>query len=71
MHRRTDVQDIYNSVTDALLKNAERKFVSAEMAFFERWWQDQLPPRRNSVRRLIRRGQYNQQTALELTFGTI
>ncbi|KAK8774563.1 hypothetical protein V5799_010907 [Amblyomma americanum] len=47
------VQDIYSSVTDALHKSRDRKYVSAETAFFERWWQEQLPPRRTSVRKLI------------------
>ncbi|KAH7982627.1 hypothetical protein HPB52_006179 [Rhipicephalus sanguineus] len=51
------VQDIYSSVTAALHKSRDRKYVSAETAFFERWWQDQLPPRRNSVRKLIQLGQ--------------
>lgn len=51
------VQDIYSSVTTALHKSRDRKYVSAETAFFERWWQDQLPPRRKSVRKLIQQGQ--------------
>lgn len=51
------VQEIYSSVTAALHKSRDRKYVSAETAFFERWWQDQLPPRRNSVRKLIQQGQ--------------
>ncbi|XP_077531973.1 lysosomal alpha-mannosidase-like isoform X2 [Haemaphysalis longicornis] len=51
------VQEIYSSVTAALQKSRDRKYVSAETAFFERWWQDQLPPRRNSVRKLVLQGQ--------------
>lgn len=50
------MQRIYTSVTDALLKSRDRKYVSAEVAFFDRWWQDQLPPRRISVRQLVRQG---------------
>lgn len=51
------VQEIYSSVTAALQKSRDRKYVSAETVFFERWWQDQLPPRRNSVRKLVLEGQ--------------
>ncbi|XP_064457872.1 lysosomal alpha-mannosidase-like isoform X2 [Ornithodoros turicata] len=51
------VLDIYNSLTNSLTKNPERKYSAAEMAYFMRWWEEQLPPKKITVRNLIQQGQ--------------
>eukprot|EP01100_Stratorugosa_tubuloviscum_P014870 TRINITY_DN81_c0_g2_i1.p1 TRINITY_DN81_c0_g2~~TRINITY_DN81_c0_g2_i1.p1 ORF type:complete len:1006 (+),score=459.80 TRINITY_DN81_c0_g2_i1:78-3095(+) len=51
------VQYILDSVIVALEQNPERKFVYVEIAFFQRWWDEQDEPTKTLVRSLVARGQ--------------
>ncbi|CAA0412387.1 unnamed protein product [Arabidopsis thaliana] len=51
------VRNVLDSVVDSLLRDPNRKFVFAEMAFFTRWWEEQSPERQEQVRRLVKSGQ--------------
>lgn len=51
------VRYILDTVTDALEKDPNRRFSYAEMAFFSRWWEEQTPEKKESVRRLVKNKQ--------------
>ncbi|KAL0543429.1 hypothetical protein IC582_018525 [Cucumis melo] len=51
------VQNVLDSVVDSLLRDSNRKFVFAEMAFFQRWWSQQNPTVQKRVRELVEDGQ--------------
>lgn len=53
-----EVQYIYDTVVTCLLENPQRKFISVEMAFFERWWNEQTEQRKNDTRFLVQNGQF-------------
>jgi hypothetical protein len=52
-----NVRFIFDSVVNALLLDANRKFVIVEMCYFYPWWQVQSEKRRNQVRSLLKTGQ--------------
>lgn len=51
------VQYIIDTVIMALENNPTRKFIYVEMAFFKRWWDEQKPRKKESVRKLLKSGQ--------------
>ncbi|KAF5738117.1 lysosomal alpha-mannosidase isoform X2 [Tripterygium wilfordii] len=50
------VENVLDSVVEALLRDRNRKFVFAEMAFFQRWWGEQSPERQEQVKKLVQDG---------------
>ncbi|KAK6237322.1 hypothetical protein QUC31_002791 [Theobroma cacao] len=50
------VQYVLDSVVDALLRDSNRKFVFAEMAFFQRWWTEQSLEIQEQVKKLADAG---------------
>ncbi|XP_035549080.1 alpha-mannosidase-like isoform X2 [Juglans regia] len=52
------VENVLDSVVGALLRNPNRKFVFAEMAFFNRWWVQQSEETQGVVRKLVDAGQF-------------
>ncbi|KAJ4714169.1 Alpha-mannosidase [Melia azedarach] len=51
------VENVLDSVVEALRRDPNRKFVFAEMAFFQRWWVGQSPEAQEQVRKLVDAGQ--------------
>ncbi|XWS45559.1 hypothetical protein CRYUN_Cryun15aG0146900 [Craigia yunnanensis] len=47
------VQNVLDSVVEALLRDPNRKFVFAEMAFFQRWWTEQSVEIQEQVKKLV------------------
>lgn len=50
------VQYILDSVVDQLLKDPDRRFIYVEMAFFYRWWKNQSPSMKQTVKQLVNEG---------------
>ncbi|XP_072971549.1 probable alpha-mannosidase At5g13980 [Typha angustifolia] len=51
------VQNVLDSVVEALVADKNRKFIYVEMAFFQRWWRQQSDVVKKVVRELIASGQ--------------
>ncbi|KAL9245638.1 hypothetical protein vseg_019263 [Gypsophila vaccaria] len=51
------IENVLDSVVEALQRNPERKFVFAEQAFFQRWWVIQGLEIRKAVKKLVDDGQ--------------
>ncbi|GMI86351.1 hypothetical protein like AT5G66150 [Hibiscus trionum] len=51
------VQNVLDSVVEALRRDPNRKFVFAEMAFFQRWWTEQSLDIQEQVKKLVDAGQ--------------
>ncbi|XP_047309864.1 probable alpha-mannosidase At5g13980 [Impatiens glandulifera] len=51
------VQDILDSLIPALLADKNRKFIYAEQAFFQRWWNQQSPATKAITKKLVSSGQ--------------
>ncbi|XP_058186256.1 alpha-mannosidase isoform X1 [Rhododendron vialii] len=51
------VENVLDSVVVALHRDPNRKFVFAEMAFFQRWWEEQSVEVQEEVRKLVDGGQ--------------
>ncbi|KAG6702974.1 hypothetical protein I3842_07G062300 [Carya illinoinensis] len=51
------VENVLDSVVEALLRDPNRKFVFVEMAFFQRWWVEQSVETQGIVRKLVDAGQ--------------
>ncbi|PSS21407.1 Alpha-mannosidase, light subunit like [Actinidia chinensis var. chinensis] len=51
------VENVLDSVVVSLLRDPNRKFVFAEMAFFQRWWEEQNVEIQEEVRKLVDAGQ--------------
>ncbi|KAL8108947.1 alpha-mannosidase At3g26720-like [Apium graveolens] len=51
------VQNVLDSVIQALLDDKNRKFIYVEMAFFQRWWRQQSPALKKKVKDLVNSGQ--------------
>ncbi|KAL1314516.1 hypothetical protein HN51_041317 [Arachis hypogaea] len=51
------VQNVLDSVVQALLADKNRKFIYVEQAFFQRWWRDQSEAAQDSVKKLVSSGQ--------------
>lgn len=51
------VENVLDSVVESLLRDPNRKFVFAEMAFFSRWWVEQSVETQETVRKLVDAGQ--------------
>ncbi|KAL3527226.1 hypothetical protein ACH5RR_011882 [Cinchona calisaya] len=51
------VENVLDSVVMSLLRDPNRKFVFAEMAFFQRWWETQSSKVKTEVRKLVDSGQ--------------
>ncbi|XP_078037756.1 alpha-mannosidase 2 isoform X1 [Augochlora pura] len=50
-------RNILNNMVPKLVEDRRRKFIWAEVSFFQLWWEDQSKTTRNLVRRLIHDGQ--------------
>nr|XP_043614554.1 alpha-mannosidase At3g26720-like isoform X2 [Erigeron canadensis] len=51
------VQNVLDSVIQALLDDKNRKFIYVEIAFFERWWNQQSELLQSKVKKLVNDGQ--------------
>ena len=51
------VQYILDTVTRELEEDPTRKFIYVEIAFFERWWNEQSDGDRHAVQRLVNEGE--------------
>ncbi|XP_057783917.1 LOW QUALITY PROTEIN: alpha-mannosidase [Salvia miltiorrhiza] len=51
------VENVLDSVVVSLLRDPNRKFIFAEMAFFTRWWREQSQEIQQVVRKLVNAGQ--------------
>lgn len=51
------VQNVLDSMVHALLADKNRKFIYVEIAFFQRWWDDQSEAVQNIVKQLVSSGQ--------------
>ncbi|KAI3665362.1 hypothetical protein L6452_43986 [Arctium lappa] len=51
------VENVLDSVVMSLLRDPNRKFIFAEMAFFQRWWVLQSPDIQAAVKKLVSAGQ--------------
>lgn len=51
------VENVLDSVVMSLLRDPSRKFIFAEMAFFQRWWQEQNEQTQAVVKKLVSTGQ--------------
>lgn len=54
--QRAGVQYILDSVVDELIRDASKRFVYVEIAFFWRWWNEQDDNVKQSVRKLVSEG---------------
>lgn len=54
---RSQTSGIITSVVDALALDSNRKFIWAEISYFEWWWRDQGPEQREKARKLLQNGQ--------------
>ncbi|GKV44092.1 hypothetical protein SLEP1_g51316 [Rubroshorea leprosula] len=52
------VKNVLDSVVESLQRDPNRKFVFAEMAFFNRWWLEQSAETQEKVRKLVAAGQF-------------
>ncbi|XP_056176415.1 alpha-mannosidase-like isoform X2 [Syzygium oleosum] len=52
------VENVLDSVIKALVRDPNRKFMFAEMAFFQRWWLEQSPETQEQVKKLVNAGQF-------------
>ncbi|CAL9037049.1 probable alpha-mannosidase At5g13980 [Musa acuminata AAA Group] len=51
------IQNVLDSVVEALLADKSRKFIFVEMAFFIRWWRQQSDKTKKLVKKLVNSGQ--------------
>ncbi|WCJ28983.1 Alpha-mannosidase [Euphorbia peplus] len=51
------VENVLDSVVEALRRDPNRKFIFAEMAFFQRWWLEQSDEIQDQMRKLVDAGQ--------------
>ena len=51
------VQYILDSVVPALLEDPDKRFIYVEIAFFERWWNQQSTDTKENVKKLVANGQ--------------
>ncbi|KAK9948402.1 hypothetical protein M0R45_003981 [Rubus argutus] len=51
------IENVLDSVVESLVRDPNRKFVFAEMAFFQRWWLTQSVEMQERVRKLVEAGQ--------------
>lgn len=51
------VENVLDSVVMSLLRDPNRKFIFAEMAFFQRWWDEQNEQTQAVVKKLVSTGQ--------------
>ncbi|CAH1413663.1 unnamed protein product [Lactuca virosa] len=51
------VENVLDSVVMSLLRDSNRKFIFAEMAFFQRWWLLQSKKIKTQVKKLVTKGQ--------------
>ena len=54
--QKAGVQYILDTVVQELEKNPSRRFSYVEMAFFERWWNEQTYKTRTLVKQLVNEG---------------
>ncbi|PON89356.1 Glucoamylase [Trema orientale] len=50
------VENTLDSVVESLLRDPNRNFVFAELAFFQRWWLEQSPEMQEEVKKLVDAG---------------
>jgi len=55
--QQAGVQYILDTVYDELQKDAGRRFIYVEIAFFSRWWREQDDVTRHRVKALVNAGQ--------------
>ena len=54
---RSQTSGIITSVVQALARNKQRKFIWAEISYFEWWWREQTLEMRDMAKQLLQRGQ--------------
>lgn len=55
---QSQTKSILTTVIDALNKDPRRKFVWAEISYFEWWWREQSPSTQETTRRLLKNKQF-------------
>eukprot|EP00934_Nitzschia_sp_Nitz4_P006045 Nitzschia sp. Nitz4//scaffold24_size164493//109468//113379//NITZ4_002339-RA/size164493-snap-gene-0.16-mRNA-1//-1//CDS//3329544147//6035//frame0 len=55
---QTQTKQILSSVIEALHQNPKRKFIWAEISYFEWWWREQTPATQEGVKQLLRNKQF-------------
>ncbi|KAG7358910.1 glycosyl hydrolase family 38 protein [Nitzschia inconspicua] len=55
---QSQTKQILTSVIQALQKQPERKFIWAEISYFEWWWREQTDSTQRSVKELLKNGQF-------------
>ncbi|KAL5557535.1 hypothetical protein UlMin_039771 [Ulmus minor] len=51
------VENVLDSVVESLRRDPNRKFIYVEMAFFQRWWNEQSSEKQEQVKKLVDAGQ--------------
>jgi alpha-mannosidase II len=54
---RSQTSGIITSIVDALAKDPKRKFIWAEISYFEWWWREQSQEKQDLAKKLLRNGQ--------------
>lgn len=55
---QSQTKQILTTVITALAKNPKRKFIWAEISYFEWWWREQSPKMQETTRKLLRNKQF-------------
>lgn len=55
---QSQTKQILSSVMQALQKQPQRKFIWAEISYFEWWWREQSDPTKDIVKGLLKNGQF-------------
>ena len=53
-----DTNSILTSVTNAMEQRDDRKFMWAEICFFQLWWKQQTPAKQDTVRKFVQQGRF-------------
>lgn len=56
MYQKANVQNIIDTVIEALLADPNRRFIYVESAYFFKWWADQTPALKEQVKQLVNEG---------------
>lgn len=55
-HQKANVQNIIDSVIEALLSDPNKRFIYVESAYFFKWWSQQTEKLKSQVKQLVNEG---------------